>query len=101
MIIQVKFDYQWPLKQETSLTFYTQELLFNMGEKISNRIEDLIKTKYPDNAQFKDFILANEKYQKLIQNGLAMKRGFNILTTEEIYNPALNCSHLQSSQQLY
>jgi hypothetical protein len=72
-----------------------------MEKNISEKVEDLIKTKYPDNAQLNEFIRANEEYKKLIQEGLTMKRGFNILTTEEIHNPALNCSHSQPSQRLH
>jgi hypothetical protein len=72
-----------------------------MEKNISEKVEDLIKTKSPDNAQLNEFKRANEEYQKLIQEGLTMKRGFNILTTEEIYNPALNCSHSQPSQRLH
>ncbi|MFA5816205.1 MAG: hypothetical protein WC865_11345 [Bacteroidales bacterium] len=72
-----------------------------MEKNISEKVEDLIKTNSPDNAQLNEFIRANEEYQKLIQEGLTMKRGFNILTTEEIYNPALNCSHSQPSQRLH
>lgn len=72
-----------------------------MEKNISEKVEDLIKTKSPDNAQLNEFIRANEEYQKLIQEGLTMKRGFNIMTTEEIYNPALNCSYSQPSQRLH
>jgi len=72
-----------------------------MKKNISEKVEDLIKTKAPDNAQINEFIRANEEYQKLIQEGLTIKRGFNIMTTEEIYNPALNCSYSQSSQRLH
>jgi hypothetical protein len=68
-----------------------------MEKNISEKVEDLINTKSSDNAQLNEFIRANEKYQKLIQEGLTMKRGFNLMTTQEIYNPALNCSHSQSS----
>ena len=72
-----------------------------MEKNISEKVEDLIKTKYPGNTQLNEFIRANEEYQKLIQEGLTTKRGFNILTTEEIYNPALNCSHSQPSQRIH
>ena len=61
-----------------------------MGKNIADKIENLIRTKFPDNAQINDFIRANEEYQKLIREGLAIKRGFNILTTEEIYKPVLH-----------
>lgn len=66
-----------------------------MGKNISEKVEDLVKSKSPDNAQLKEFIRANEEYQKLIQDGLATKRGFNIMTAEEIHNQALNCSYSQ------
>jgi hypothetical protein len=72
-----------------------------MEKNISEKVEDLMKEMNPDNAQVKDFIRANEEYQKLIQEGLTMKRGFNIMTTGEIYNPALNCSHSQPSQRIH
>ena len=72
-----------------------------MEENISQKAEDLIKSKSPEAAQLKEFIRANEEYQKLIEEGLAMKRGYNIMTTEEIYNPALNSSYSQPSQRLH
>ena len=68
-----------------------------MENNISEKVEELIKTKHIDNTQLNEFIKANEEYKKLIQEGLTMERGFNLLTTQEIYNPALNCSHKQSS----
>ena len=61
-----------------------------MEKNISEKVEDLIKTKSPDNTQISNFIQANEEYEKLVQEGLTMKRGFNLMTTEEIYNPLLN-----------
>jgi hypothetical protein len=67
-----------------------------MEENITDKIENLIKTKFPDNVQINYFIRANEEYQKLLQDGLTTKRGFNILTTEEIYNSTPNCSYNQS-----
>jgi len=72
-----------------------------MEKNISEDIEDLIKTKSPVNAQINEFIRADEEYQKLIQNGVTMKRGFNIMTTEEIYNPALNSSFSQTWQRFH
>ena len=71
-----------------------------MEKNISDKVENLIQTKSPDDAQINNFIKANEEYEKLIQDGLTVKRGFNIMTTEEIYNPALNGSSYQSSQRL-
>ena len=70
-----------------------------MEKNISERFENLLQTKTPEEAQINNFIRANEGYEKLIQDGLAVKRGFNLLTTEEIYNPALNGSAYQSSQR--
>jgi len=67
-----------------------------MKNNIADKIENLIKTKLPDNTQINDFIKANEEYQKLIKEGLASKRGFNIMTTEEIYNPVSNYIYTQS-----
>ena len=72
-----------------------------MEKNISNKIENLIKTKSPKKSRINDFIQADRDYQKLIQKGLTMKRGFNIMTTEEIHNPALNCACSQSTQQLH
>ena len=69
-----------------------------MEKNISEKVEDLIQKKSPENAQINDFIRANEEYEKLIQDGLTTKRGYNIMTTEEIYNPALNFSYSQPSQ---
>ena len=87
--------------RETNLIFYTQEYLFNMKNNISEQIVDLIKSKSPDNDQLNEFTKACEEYQKLIQDGLTMKRGYNIMTTEEIYNPALNSSFSQPSQRFH
>ncbi len=70
-----------------------------MEKKISEKVENLLQKKAPDEAQINNFIKANEGYEKLIQDGLAIKRGFNLLTTQEIYNPALNGSSYQSSQR--
>lgn len=78
--------------------FYIQEHLFKMKKNIADKIEDLIKTKSPENNQISDFIKANEEYQKLIQEGLTTKRGFNIMTIGEIYNPTLNCYYSQSME---
>lgn len=68
-----------------------------MKKNISDKVENLIKTKSPKKSRINDFIRADKNYQKLIQEGLTMKRGFNIMTTEEIHNPALNCSYSQSA----
>ncbi|MCX6251613.1 MAG: hypothetical protein NTX61_12780 [Bacteroidetes bacterium] len=70
-----------------------------MKKNISEKVEDLLKTKISDNAQINQFIRANEEYEKLIHDGLTIKRGYNIMTTEEIYNPGLNCSYSQSNTQ--
>lgn len=67
-----------------------------MGKNIADQIENLIGKKFPDGDQINDFIRADEEYKKLIQEGLAIKRGFNIMTTEEIYNPVLNYTYTQS-----
>lgn len=72
-----------------------------MENNISEKVEVLIKTKSPDNAQVNDFIQASKEYEKLIQEGLTMRRGFSIMTTGEIFNPALNCSYIQTSQRLH
>ena len=67
-----------------------------MEKNIADKIEILIKTKVPDNDRLKEFIKANDEYQKLIQEGIAIKRGFNIMTTEEIYSPVSNYICTQS-----
>lgn len=69
-----------------------------MEENISKKTEELIKSKAHEAPQFKEFIRAIEEYQKLIEKGLAVRRGYNLMTNEEIYNPALNCSYLQPSR---
>lgn len=63
-----------------------------MENKIADKLETLIR----DNSQLNAFIKANEEYQKLINEGLATKRGFNIMTTEEIYNPTSHFTYTQS-----
>jgi hypothetical protein len=72
-----------------------------MKKNISEKVEDLIKTKSSNDVQLNKLIRADEEYQKLIQDGLTMKRGFNIMTTEEIYNPALNSSYTQPSERFH
>lgn len=67
-----------------------------MKKDIADKIENLIRTKFPDNTEINAFIKANEEYQKLIKEGLATKRGFNIMTTEEIYYPVLHYKYTQS-----
>lgn len=67
-----------------------------MENKIVEKVENLIRTKVPDNAQINAFIIADAEYQKLIKEGLATKRGFNIMTTGEIYNPVLDYKYTQS-----
>jgi|WetSurMetagenome_2_1015567.scaffolds.fasta_scaffold543242_2 hypothetical protein len=67
-----------------------------MEKKITDNVETLISTKLPDNSQINSFLKANEEYQKLIQEGLTVKRGFNIMTSEEIYNSSLNYQFNQS-----
>ena len=52
-----------------------------------------------NNSQLNAFIKANEEYQKLINEGLATKRGFNIMTTEEIYNPTSHFTYTQSIRE--
>jgi len=67
-----------------------------MEKNIADKLETLIRDKSPENSQINAFIKANEEYQKLIDEGLATKRGFNIMTTEEIYNPTLHFTYTQS-----
>lgn len=85
--------------QEISLIFYILELLFDMENNISDKVKILLESKLPEDTQIRNFIRANESYEKLIRDGLAVKRGFNIMTKEEIYNPALNSSSYQSPQR--
>ncbi len=66
-----------------------------MKKKLADKLDDLIKTKVVSNdTQINAFIKANEDYQKLLQEGLTTKRGFNLMTTEEIYSPILNCNNI-------
>jgi hypothetical protein len=68
-----------------------------MKENIVNEIENLIENRSPDNEQINSFIKANEEYQKLIKEGLTMKRGYNLLTTEEIHHSPSNYVFMQSA----
>lgn len=70
-----------------------------MKKNISEIVEDLIKSKTPNKAQINEFIKANEDYEKMVQSGFTVKRGYNIMTTEEIYSPASNCSYSQSPEE--
>jgi hypothetical protein len=63
-----------------------------MENNIVDKIENLIESNVPDNAQINDFIRVTEEYQKLVNEGLTIKRGFNLMTTEEIYNDSSNYS---------
>jgi hypothetical protein len=67
-----------------------------MGNNIADKVEELIRTKLPDDTQIEEFVKANEEYQKLIQMGLAKERGFSILTTGEIYLFSSNNFYCQS-----
>lgn len=69
-----------------------------MKQNSSTKIEKLINEKSADNTQINNFIKASEEYQRLLKDGLTKKRGFNILTTEEIYNPILKQLYIQSGQ---
>ncbi len=69
-----------------------------MENNISERLEDFIQPKSSDNKQVDAFVKAAEEYEKLIREGLAKKRGFNIMTIGEIYTP--NYIFNQSIQRL-
>jgi len=71
-----------------------------MDKKNSEKIEDLLNTLHPEKAHLNDFIKASEEYERLIQEGLTKKRGFNIMTTEEILNPVSNFTYSQTAQKL-
>lgn len=64
----------------------------SMEKKISEIPEELINSKTHDAEKLQDLINAIDEYKRLIDEGLTAKRGYNLLTTEEIFNPALNCS---------
>lgn len=66
---------------------YIQEFKIKMKKSISIVTEDFIKSKFIDPSQLEGFIQASEEYKKLIEDGLVIKRGYNIMTTEEIFNP--------------
>jgi hypothetical protein len=68
-----------------------------MKENIADKVETLIKNNTPDNEQIVSFIKADEEYQKLIQEGLTSKRGYNLLTTEEIYHSSSSYVLTQST----
>jgi hypothetical protein len=65
---------------------------------ITDNIEELIKTKLPENNQIEGFIQADKEYKELIQLGLTKERGFSILTTEEIYIFSSDYIYCQSSK---
>ena len=66
-----------------------------MDSNISNELEKLQSSQFSTDDQKNEFIHASEEYNDLVKNGLAIKRGFNIMTIQEIYNPVLNCSFKQ------
>lgn len=72
-----------------------------MENNISNKVENLLKTNSKDDALINSYIEASKEFEKLVQEGLTSKRGFNLMTTEEIYNPTLNCSYSQTEQNIH
>jgi len=68
-----------------------------MDNEISRNLETLIRERPNENADISDFILASKEYDILIQKGLVNKRGFNIMTTEEIYNPISGTIYSQNT----
>jgi hypothetical protein len=67
-----------------------------MEKNISDKLEELLNANQPGNIKTEEFVKASEVYQKLIEMGLTQKRGFSILTTEEIYLSTSRNSYCQS-----
>lgn len=82
-------------------TSYTQETLFNykyMENSIVDKSKDVIDSyDTNDKSQFDMYLRILERNKVLIENGLSKSRGYNILTTEEIYN---QCKTINFSQSL-
>jgi hypothetical protein len=70
-----------------------------MEKNISDELEEVIRTKSPNNPQINGYIKAEKEYERLVKDGLATKRGYNLLTTEEIYLPVSSCTFSQSFQK--
>lgn len=56
-------------------------------EPISEKLQELIKKKEAEEMPKAetDFIQASKEYERLVNEGLVVKRGYNLMTTQEIY----------------
>jgi len=68
-----------------------------MENNISEKVEWLIKENSAQLSQLDSLIKASEDYEKLLQEGWAVKRGFNIMTMQEIYTPLSNPTYTQTA----
>jgi len=66
---------------------YKQESLFNM-ETLEKRLINTLKIevdKYKNNSVLKDFEEASKLFDKLVEKGLAKKRGNNLLSKDDFH----------------
>jgi hypothetical protein len=57
-----------------------------MEKSISKTVKAVVKKTMQD-PEMNKFIEASNYYEQLVREGLATKRGFNIKTLQEIYQP--------------
>lgn len=68
-----------------------------MENSIVDRSNDIIDSHdINDNSQFDMYLRILERNKVLIKNGLSKSRGYNILTTEEIYNQSKTINFSQN-----
>ena len=68
-----------------------------MESQIIEEILNVVGTNPPADSDLNTFIKADEEYKQLIKEGLTTKRGFNIMTTGEIYSSAVSNIYSQST----
>lgn len=64
-------------------------------DSISEKLQELIEQKDAQEMPKSetDFIQASKEYERLVNEGLVVKRGYNLMTTQEIYESYVIHSH--------
>ena len=68
-------------------------------ETIENQLTDVLKTqslKFKDNVTVKSFEKALKNFDTMVEKGLVVKRGYNLLSMEESFYDKTNYSNQQS-----
>ena len=62
-------------------------MINNMKDSLVNKIEQLIEdSKHRNEKEMVDYLNASKEYQELVRMGLTKKRGYNLMTPEEVYS---------------